>query len=486
MEIRRIRRALALAVVLVTVGIGQASAGTPVRATQTANPFERADVFCVKHTPPPGQRNSSNPGVTPSSITIGDQSIDAGALRRLGVITQDLSASINVFLDEVNRCGGINGRRLIVKKALFNPVAPDQAGHQQANCLKLTEDAKAFMVIGGTSALMQRCIAVNHKTIVEAPFGTPSDDFRDAKGRIVSSSPAGDELASAFINDAVKQGLFKGKTVTVLTNNLSATSVSEARHDYIDVLKSKGIDADLEVLPCTGRVCSSGDGAAVRHMKENGTNLIIMSHATTVATPGPFFNEMRKQNLRAQIWGPDTPNVYSDVALTGVNSAATSDALQFIDDVGWYAVGLSRDINGAWRSGRYKDSEFAKMCHRTWAKATGKPEIRFTNATIDDGTWSTPVGACITVRNVARTIWSLGNNVTTERMAVALRGLKDDYRRDNVPMPKGLPAYYSINNLAPTVVTTTKYNYPCPLPTRDTRKGCMMPLDTPLRFRSVR
>ncbi|MCU1373843.1 MAG: hypothetical protein JWO68_1129 [Actinomycetia bacterium] len=482
----KLRRAIALTAVLGGLGVSQASADVPVRAAQTANPFERLDAFCVQQAPPLGVRNSNNPGVTPSSITIGDQSIDQAALRRLGVVVADLSGLMNIYLSEINKCGGINGRRLVVKKALFNPTAPDQPGHQQAICLKLTEDAKAFVIMGGTSALLQRCMAILHKSIVEAPFGVPSQDFKDAKGRIVSPSPAGDTLAEAFVEDAIRQGVLKGKKITVVSNNLVATSVGDARRDYIDLLKSKGIDADLEVLPCSGRVCSSGDGAAVRRMKDSGTNLIILSHATTVATPGPLFNEMRRQNLKAQIWGPDNTNVNTDVALTGVVSAATSDALSYIDDNGWYSVGLSRDINGAWRSGKYKDSEFAKMCHRTLAKATGKPEIRYTNQTIDDGTWSTPVGSCLTVRNMARAIWSLGNNVTTERMVVALRNLKDESRRDNVPMPKGLPSYYSANNLAPTVVTTMKFSYPCPLPTVDRTKGCMLPLDTPLRFRAVR
>ncbi|MCU1485573.1 MAG: hypothetical protein JWN67_2319 [Actinomycetia bacterium] len=482
----RLRRAVALAAVLGCLGVGHASADVPVQAAQTANPFERLDAFCVKQDPPPGTRNSNNPGVTPNSITIGDQSIDQAALRRLGVVVADLSGLMNTYLNEINKCGGINGRKLVVKKALFNPTAPDQPGHQQAICLKLTEDAKAFVIMGGTSALLQRCMAILHKTIVEAPFGVPSQDFKDAKGRIVSPSPAGDELARAFIDDGIRQNLFKGKKITVVSNNLVATSVAEARRDYIDVLKSKGIDADLEVLPCAGRVCTSGDTAAVARMKDNGTNLIILSHATTVATPGPLFNEMRRQNLKAQVWGPDNTNVTSDVALTGVVSAATSDALSFIDNNGWYSVGLARDINGVWRSGKYKDSEFAKMCHRTLAAATGKPEIKYSNKTIDDGTWSTPVGSCLTVRNMARAIYSLGNNVTTDRMVVALRNLKDVFRRDNVPMPAGLPAYYSPSNLAPTVVTTMKFNYPCPLPTLDRTKGCMMPLDIPIRFRTVR
>src|SRR4051812_38654955 len=89
------------------VGIGSGSA-----VAATATPYDSPSVFCTKAPVPAGTRNSSSPGITPSSITIADVSTDTVALKKIGVNLEDFHGMFKAFWDQINDCGGINGRKI--------------------------------------------------------------------------------------------------------------------------------------------------------------------------------------------------------------------------------------------------------------------------------------------------------------------------------------------------------------------------------------
>lgn len=485
-------RIAALVACVASLGlVGTATAAADYTAAQGVNnPFETTDgTFCRRHSPPAGRRNSSNPGVTPNQIVVADQSLDVAALKRLaGVDQMDFNQAFRTYWEEINnRCGGINGRKIVFKSALYNVLAPDLAGHLQALCLRITEDFKALLVGGTGFPQNQRCISVNHKTISFPAAETPSSDFRDAKGRIVSRYPGSDQIAEAFIKYGRDAGIFRNKKVGVLSANLATrpTVVAETRRDYIAELERAGVkDPELEVLPCTGAVCTQGVGPAIRRLKEKGVNLLVMTHYVNVASVGTVFREMANQNFRAPTWGPGIDALHSDSNQSGIVRAAGTDAAAFMDRVGWYSTEFI--LRNGWRLGRVKETPFGKMCTKTLAERLKQRQYQFTEADINNARWTGTVGICMQVRRTAAAIWSLGNNVTTERLATALKNQKLSDTFDTSPQLRD-KQWFSINDSRPTGLFPLKFNYPCPLPTRGPATGgCMLAVDRPPRARTVR
>jgi hypothetical protein len=91
---------------------------------------------------------------------------------------------------------------------------------------------------------------------------------------------------------------------------------------------------------------------------------------------------------------------------------------------------------------------------------------------------------CTYVRNLSRALHSLGNNVTTERLAAALKNQVVVDRRDTTPIYRN-KVWYSGTDVNPPVAITFKFQYPCQLP-RPTSGACMISLDRPARARTIK
>lgn len=480
---RRLRAILGALVLGAALTVTTTNASSAMTAAQTgSNPFSDQNVFCKKHAVAPGNRNASSPGVTPSSITIVDMSIDSVALRRFGSNLQDFLAAYKAYWNEVNKCGGINGRKLVLKTALYNPLAPDLAGHRQALCLRVTEDFKALVNVGIGMPQMQRCVSVNHRTISFAAAETPSSDYRDSRGRIVSIYPASDMLAEAFIKDGKANGIFRGKKVGVLAAAVQATSTQETRREYVEELKRAGIDAELEMLPCTGTVCTQGIGPAISRLKSKGVDLVVLAHTVTVASVGSVFREMRAQSFRAQVWGPDIDAIHSDSNMKNFVRTAGADGAAWAAQHGFYSVAAT--IRNGWRTGQVKEAPYGRMCQQTVAKALNQRVYQYGETDIGNARWPGMATVCTYVRSLARAIHSLGNNVTTDRLVVALRNQTVNDRRDTTPIYRN-KQWYSGSDVRPSHGVTHKFNFPCRLP-RATDDACMITVDRPARARVIR
>ncbi|MCU1486798.1 MAG: hypothetical protein JWN67_3544 [Actinomycetia bacterium] len=472
-----------LVALVASLATGVASASTSkVTAAQAASPFDSQTVFCTKSAAPAGTRNASSPGVTKDSITVADTSLDVAALRRLGVDQPDFHQAFEVFFNEINKCGGINGRKLVLKKTLYNPAAPDQAGHLQALCLKVTEDYKALVNLGVGMPQMQRCVSITHKTISFSAAETISDDFAGSNGRIVSIYPAADRLGLAFIKDGAAQSLFKGKQVGVLSAQVRATATNETRSDYVDQLKKVGVDAELEMLPCTGTVCTQGVTAAISRLKAKGVDIIVLAHYVPVTTVGTVFRELQNQSMKAAVWGPDIDALHSDSNMANFIRGAGTDGGAWAAKYGWYSTAAT--VRNGWRTGQIKEAPFGRMCQDTLAKALGQKAYQYNETDIGNARWPGIATVCTYTRNLARAIWSLGNNVTTERLTAALKNQTVVDRRDTSPVYRN-KVWYSGSDVNPPVAITFKFQYPCQLP-KPTSGACMISLDRPARARTIK
>src|SRR5207342_2016686 len=80
------------------------------------------------------------PGVSKDEIKIGVTYPDLDAIRDVTDISHgDYKTTYNAVIDDLNKKGGVNGRKVV---PVFAPINPIGTAPAQEACLKLTEDEK--------------------------------------------------------------------------------------------------------------------------------------------------------------------------------------------------------------------------------------------------------------------------------------------------------------------------------------------------------
>jgi hypothetical protein len=486
---RRFRRVAVLAAVTTIAGL--CAVGAPTAQAQTANPFTRPDKFCVKHTPPPGARNSSSPGITPNTIVLGEGSTDSKALARVGaqvIPTDDIMDALTAEINEV--CGGINGRKIVMKHINNNPLNPDPVSMLTANCLKATEDFKVFGMIANTNlAPFVRCATVAHRTLVilAVPGAYDSSDLTAAKGRIFGNYPPNDVLAQTFVDYSMKRSVFKNKKAMVFgIQRGGATTAQDLDRDYVKPLKAKGVDIYAEVIPCIGTSnCRVQVGAMVTRAKDRGVDVFVIGQPMSNSTVGTMWKYLHEANYKPQIVGMTDLTIHSDPQQAGMISDAGAAAARFVSDLAPTSYTTDEQtVVGAWRVG-YKQSKQADACLEVVnRRLKNNPPWSYTERFLTGSNYTGTFSYCKQYRALAASLWSLGNNVTLERASAALAKQAGDNLYVGLPEFRK-PAFYSLNDKKPTKIATMRSWYPCPITSSTTPSSCNLPVDRPMRARPL-
>ena len=105
---------------------------------------------------------AASPGVTKDEIKIGVTYPDLDAIRDVTDISHgDYKKTYNAVIDELNKQGGINGRKVVPVFAPINPIGTVPA---QEACVKLTEDEKVFAAVGFFYTDAPLCYVSQHDT----------------------------------------------------------------------------------------------------------------------------------------------------------------------------------------------------------------------------------------------------------------------------------------------------------------------------------
>ena len=119
------------------------------------------------------------PGVTADSIKLGISLIDLKCIQQFINFTRpNQQAVYQAFIDDVNKKGGINGRKIVADFRTECPLTSTSDLLVQV-CTQFTDDDKVFAVMGNLSdaaqdAAIHTCIAKKHNT--------PGDDLRPDAG----------------------------------------------------------------------------------------------------------------------------------------------------------------------------------------------------------------------------------------------------------------------------------------------------------------
>ena len=105
---------------------------------------------------------AATPGVSKDEIKIGVTYPDLDAIRDVTDISHgDYKATYNAVIDELNKKGGVNGRKVV---PVFAPINPIGTAPAQEACLKLTEDEKVFATVGFFYFDSPLCYVTQHDT----------------------------------------------------------------------------------------------------------------------------------------------------------------------------------------------------------------------------------------------------------------------------------------------------------------------------------
>ncbi|HEY7439383.1 MAG TPA: ABC transporter substrate-binding protein [Acidimicrobiia bacterium] len=171
--------------------------------------------------------STTTPGVTPTSIKVGVTLIDYNCVKQfVDTIREHEDRVYNAFIDNINKQGGINGRKVV---PVYNSFCPVSSDGPLAACTQLTEDDKVFAVIGSFYDLAgdaQGCIAKQHNTPLIAFELTKAIIDKSPHGMIVYPGVTNERAARIVLQLLKQTGRLKDKKVAVLGGDQEASTVN--------------------------------------------------------------------------------------------------------------------------------------------------------------------------------------------------------------------------------------------------------------------
>jgi ABC-type branched-subunit amino acid transport system substrate-binding protein len=225
--------------------------------------------------------SSSQQGVTKDSIKIGIPLVDFSAIADYVDYTfGDTEAISKVFVDDINKNGGIDGRKIVPVYKKYPPI-PGQKPDPLSLCTSFAEDDKVFAVVGvfiDFTGQAQECVSKDHKLV---HIGHELDQpFIDAVpgGLMLTPDRTKENVAKSLIDLLGSTGKLKGKTVAVVGQKDNQSRVN----DIIvpELKKQKAKLGSTAILNITGTDTSSAQAQVdsfVEKWKSEGVNMVFLS-----------------------------------------------------------------------------------------------------------------------------------------------------------------------------------------------------------------
>ena len=466
--------ALSLGVAGATVGANGAAAAAPLAAADpSTSPFTSSTSFCTKDTAKHTGLKATAPGVTADSISVaaiepalrpGDS--PQGYRFNLG----DEVDMLKTFAQMINNCGGINGRQinLNVIQAQGAPDAATTTANAQADCIKATEDDKAFIVFAWAAFAASPCITDDHKTLLLSGLTTTAENLKTAQGRNLLFGQT-NEVAQyqAPMLDLIKSGKFKGKKVAVLYPTFT-TGADLIKANVVDLLKSKGVNV-VESAPLTPD--PSGDISSqypllVSKLKSEGVDTIITGSAGgNTFRFSALTKELRNQGMDQAVTLYNLDAQY-DAVIDLSRQVGGADGAKLINDMKIYSYSAAGQQD--WRVGA-TEGDLVTRCNNEYAQNTtlNKDDLpQPAPPAFARDPYGTVGLICAMYRTMARGLYDASENLTQKAAIKAFEALPylDSVAAKGSPAPRDT----QIINRVPTKVqytqTLNKPEYPCAHP----------------------
>ncbi len=287
---------------------------------------------------------AATPGVSKDEIKIGVTYPDLDAIRDVTDISHgDYKATYNAVIDDLNKKGGVNGRKVV---PVFAPINPIGTAPAQEACLKLTEDEKVFATVGFFYFDAPLCYVSQHDTPILGGTMDPTY-LKQAKAPWMTLD-SGPEVTPRAVDALVKSGDIKGKIGVVAAATEEKNLLDAA---VLPALKRNGIKNTVAIIdaPLNDTVAATQQaGTIAEKFKSEGIKTVLL----VGAVPSAFSNALKNTDYRPKLVG--TPfSTFQGAAL----NKATDPALW----KGSATADIAADFN---------DPSLQK-CYSTVTKATG-------------------------------------------------------------------------------------------------------------------
>jgi Periplasmic binding protein len=448
----------------------KAEVTTTAAPVAAANPFTGTTAFCKAGGAPPVGLSATGPGVTADTITVVHVRQQLEKLEKIGfaVPVGDPDDIVKTFFSEINKCGGINGRKVDVKTVEFDPLDP---ATREKVCVAATEDIKTFGIISGTGWAGPGvvCVAADHGAVVVSSTGIPEADYVTAKGHVITADVTQEGSLRAMVDAAIGKKLLDGKKVGVIAGDLNGLD-KVVKTGLVDYLKSKNVNvAAFEVLACGGKsTCTEGDQAAVETMRNAGVEVLFPT-LNIVSLP-QFVKEAAVQGFKPTIIQSNFNSMAGDLTSSKVFDFGGEEASKLYNG----ATVIDWPTTGAYRVAGFKPPAFGEMCADTYGTGTLKGAAR-PDASKESTIYGMVNTMCANVRLFARAAHDAGPNLTGDTWAAAAAKLGE------VDLNGGITGKIEGKKLyGPNEVRFGTITYPCPDPAY---KLCAQPTtDAPVKI----
>jgi ABC-type branched-subunit amino acid transport system substrate-binding protein len=418
MNSRRCFVASTVVIALALAACGSSSKGTVARPATTT-------------TTAPVVSKVLGPGVTATSIKLGISLIDFKCIQQFIDFTRPNQQAIyQAFVDDVNKKGGINGRKLVADFNTECPLTPTSDLLVQV-CTHFTDDDKVFAVMGNLSdaaqsAAIHTCIAKKHHTPV-VTFQVTQDMFNQVPPGLMIFPGTTPERSSAVLFELLqKGGVLQGKKLAVLAQQTSQPSVKAV---LLPAIKKTGVATGTTAyLTINGPDTTAPQSALdsfIERWKSEGVNALFVTgqNAITKQFVEKVVKQMPGVTLLTDIGdalsqGQDetkagaNPNPYTGLYLAG----------------GYQAADYAKSDNWKYCASIYKD-ELGKVAPGPLAVL----KVNVGGKELTDQTYNTINDACQMVSTFQQIVAKMGQYVNAPNWVAAVNSFGPIVNRGGGP-----------------------------------------------------
>ena len=238
-------------------------------------------------------------GVTADSIKLGVSLIDFKCIQQFIDFTRPNQQPVyQAFIDNVNKNGGINGRKIVADFNTECPLNPT-SDLLVSVCTHFTDDDKVFAVVGNLGdasqdAAIHTCIAKKHKTPVITFTLTKAMIDQVPPGMMIFPGTTPERSTAVLFELLQKQNLLKDKKLAVLAEQTSEPSVKSA---VLPAIKKTGVATGTTAyLTINGPDTTAAQAqldSFIERWKSEGVNALFITGEDTVAKQ--FVEKVTKQ-----------------------------------------------------------------------------------------------------------------------------------------------------------------------------------------------
>ncbi|MBV9950924.1 MAG: ABC transporter substrate-binding protein [Acidimicrobiia bacterium] len=237
---------------------------------------------------------AEHPGVTANEIKLGITYVDLKAIASVTSISHgDYEASYRAVIDDLNKRGGINGRKIVPVFAPVNPIGTQPA---EEACLKLTADDHVFADVGFFLGDAVLCPLENHSTAALGGDMNPERLAR-AKAPWFTLEPSSD-VQSDGVKAFDKAGDLDGKIAVYAIVNDKALLDDTIKPLLSDLGVKPVATAVLDVPPEDTQAAIAQTAVIAQRFKSAGaTKVLVVGNGGVSWAKGLATTDYRPQSL---------------------------------------------------------------------------------------------------------------------------------------------------------------------------------------------